>query len=66
VRKCDAFLERFGGRPAVARVLQRIQTTPGRSLFTSPETISELERIVGAAVRLRKSSVATEIEHFSI
>jgi desert hedgehog len=53
VQKCNRFLERFGQRPAVARVLQRIQTEPpGRGLFTSPETISELERIAGKSIDL--------------
>jgi Hint module len=52
VQKCDAFLKRFGQRPAVARILQRIQTKPGRTLFSSPETISELERIVGKPIDL--------------
>jgi hypothetical protein len=52
VQKCDAFLARFGKRPAVAKVLQRIETQPGRSLFTSPETIAELERIVGKPINL--------------
>ena len=49
--------ERFGERPAVARALQRIETQPGRTLFTSPETISELERIVGGPIHLGQSDL---------
>ena len=59
VQKCDAFLQRFGARPAVARALQRIETQPGRTLFTSPETISELERIVGRPIRPRPTGPGT-------
>ena len=51
-QKCDAFLARFGDRPAVAAALHRIETKPGRGLFTSPETISELERIVKKPIDL--------------
>lgn len=52
VQKCDAFLKRFGDRPAIASALKRIETQPGRSLFTSPDTIAELERIAGQPINL--------------
>src|SRR5262245_152907 len=52
VQKCAAFFERFGDRPAVASALQRIETRPGRTLFTSPETIKELEGIAGEPIHL--------------
>src|SRR5215471_10949987 len=52
VRKCDAFLERFGNRPAVVKVLQQIQTRAGRTRLTSPETITELEQIAGEPIQL--------------
>jgi len=52
VQKCDAFLERFGNQPAVANVLQQIQTRAGRTLFTSPATITELQQIVGEPIQL--------------
>ena len=59
VQKCDAFLERFGERPAVARALQRIETQPGRTVFTSPDTISETRAHRRKAHRSRPAGPGT-------
>lgn len=59
VRRCQAFVSRYGNHPGVHKVLSAIRNRPGHGLFTSPQTVRALERAVGRPIDLTQ----LDLEH---
>jgi hypothetical protein len=62
VHGCADFLDRHGSNDRVVRILTGLRERPGRSLFTSPKIVADLERAVGGPINLSQVDIELCVE----